>query len=230
MDTFAPESNGWKFQRGYDVAPEFNVVEDPRELGNVKSYAVATRSLRTFLGATWRSDSRAAYEYWMSFFHRNVGPAARFLWALPELVPTPDAGPTLEAVVVGSQAQRTVFVKFAWRNTNGTTRASPASTLLIPANSLVKVTLPFYPPSVTQAVIYATQGSAGTEQEQVVLTNIRSWIQPNADLLLLTTSPQATNTATESAKCKLLDARRPFRIKRLTGITYEATTDLQEVY
>lgn len=226
MDTFAPESNGLKLQRPFEIEPRYNVVEDDYELGNVKSYAVAQRELRSF-GVQYRAFTRAASEYWRSFFQRNVGPAARWLWTLPEYVPTPDAGPTLEAVVSGNQAERTIFVLFAWKNANGTTLGGAASSLLVPANNLIRVTVPIFPASVNQAVIYATQGAAGTEQEQVTMTNVRTWTQPNGDLLLATTDPPTTNTALEQAKCKL---DKTYRMRRLIGTAYEFEARFLECY
>lgn len=227
MDTWNPTAYGLRFQRDYQMEPIFAVVEDRRELGNVKSVAVADKPLRTFRGLRWVIPNRDGYEYAVSFWNRNKGPAARVTWSLPEYVPTPDAPATLTAVVSGSQAARTIFVRYAWKNANGRTKASPATSLLVPLNNLLVVKTAPYPPGVTQAVIYATQGSAGTEQEQVTLTSTRTWTQPNAALLLATASVPTANTCLESVTVKLSGT---YQIRRGQGVTYELTLDLEEAY
>jgi hypothetical protein len=226
-ETFLPANYGWKLQRGYRIVPRYPVVEDERELGNVKSVAVADKEIRVIRGLRFISATREAYEYAGSFLRRQKGPAGRFYFEWPELVLSPDGSPTLLAVVAGTQGSRTVFVRYAWKNAQGTTRASPAETLAVPANSLLKVLLPSYPPGVTQAVIYATQGSAGTEQEQTVLTNVQTWTQPDAALLTATTSPLAANTATERPLVKLAG---DFEVTRAAGLGYEMTLELEETY
>ena len=163
----------------------------------------------------------------MSFFNRQVGSAGRFTFGWAELVPSPDAGPVLTAVAGGSQSLRTIFAKFAWKNSIGTTSASPATSLAVPLNNLLKITLPFYPPSVTQAIIYATEGSAGTEKEQATLTVDRIWTQPDAALLVGTSDPPTENTATEAPTCKLV--QDSLKIVRGIGTSYTASLELQEV-
>lgn len=227
METWAPETYGLKLQREYTISPSFQVEEDQRELGNIKSVAVASKALRAFKGLQYIVPSREAYEYAVSFWNRNKGPAARVLWSLPELVPSPDAAPTLTAVISGAQAQRTIIVKYVWKNSAGLTRASPANSLLVPVNNLIRVTLPTLPPGVAQATIYATQGSAGTEQEQTTLTNTRTWTQPDAALLLATTSPPTKNTATEIITVKLVSG---YQVTRLAGVNYSLQLELEEAY
>lgn len=226
-ETFLPENFGWKLQRGYEVSPRFAVVEDERELGNVKSVAVADKPIRVIAGLSWICESRDGAEYAQSFLNRQRGPAARFFFNWPELVPSPDGSPTCTAVASGTQGSRTIYTKFAWKNAQGTTKASPAETLAVPANNLLKVWLPVYPPGVTQAVIYATQGAFGTEQEQVVLTNTQTWTQPNAALLVATASPPTTNTAKEKPLCKLVGT---YKLVRGHGLSYSLSLDLEETY
>ena len=225
-EAFVPLSNGWRLQRGYQIKPEYRVVEDERELGNTTSTAVS-RTARRNITMTMTATTRSAYGYMMSFFNRNVGPAGRFTFSWAEFVPSPDAGPVLTAVESGDQPARTIFVKFAWKNSVGTTEASPATSLAIPDDELIKVTLPFYPPSVTQAVIYATQGSAGTELEQATLTTDRTWTQNNGELSTSPGDPPTENTATESPTCKL--AQDGLSITRGIGTSYTASIQLQEV-
>ena len=227
METFAPEANGWKLQRGYQIVPRWAVVEDERELGNVRSTAVAEKEIRRFRGR-YIAATREAIEYLESFFRRHVGSAGRFFYAWPEFVASPDAAPTLETVVSGSQGSRTVFVRFAWKNSVGLTRAGPAGSLAIPANSLLRVTLPPYPPSVSQAVIYATQGAAGTEVEQITLTDQRIWTQTNAPLQTGTAAPETTNTARETPVSRLIADSLSY--VRGAGVSYEAQLELEEVY
>lgn len=226
-ETFAPASFGARLQRGYPITPEYQVVEDERELGNQKSVAVAEKVLRRF-ALRYHCETRTPYEYIQSFFHRLVGPAGRFSFTLPELAPTPDAAPTLVAVVSGAQAERTIFAKFAWETATGRTRASPAASLLVLVNNLLRVTVPVFPQSVTGAVIFATQGSAGTEVEQTVLTNTRIWTQPDAALLTGTTAPATTNTATETVQAKLVAGS--LQSVRGHGVTYTVDLAIQEVY
>lgn len=227
-ETFLPEANGLHLQRGYPVSPVFAVEEDERELGNVTSVAVADRPRRT-LRMRWVGNTRTAMEYLVSFFQRHKGNAGRFYYAWPEFVARCDVAPTLEAVVSGAQAERTITCCFCWKNAAGVTTASPTGTLLIPANSLVKVTVPVYPPSITQAVIYASQTGAGTEQEQAIITNTLTWTQPDAPLLTGTGAPPTANTATETP---LMKARSnpPYEVIRGVGVSYEVTMDLEEVY
>ncbi len=226
MDTLNLEANGWRMQREYPIRPRFIVAEDERELGNVKSVAVAQRALRRFT-LRYKTDLRSAAEYVESFFGRQVGPVARFQMTLPEYAPTPDAAPVVEAVAGGTQGSRTIYVRFAWRNVNGTTLASATASILIPANNLLRVKFPYYPPSITQAVVYATQGAQGTEVEQTVVTNQPSWTQPNAALLLLTAAPETANTAKVLAKLRLLET---YELIRQIGTQYQLSLDLEEVH
>jgi len=226
-DTFDPEGNGWSLQRGYKIVPGFLVAEDQRELGNVTSTAIFDKPFRRIEGLRYRCDTRDAFEYMDSFFLRLKGPVARFYYQWPEFVSTPDKAPTLEAVVSGAQAERTITVRFAWRNSLGTTRASATGSLLIPVNNLIKVTLPTYPANITQAVIYAAQGAPGSEQEQTVLTTLRTWTQPDAPLLTGTSSPATTNSCREMPLCKLVAETLDYT--RGDGTTYEASLSIEEV-
>jgi hypothetical protein len=226
-ETFSPEANGALLQRGYTIKPQYRVVEDPRELGNVKSIAVAQKGLRRLEGLLYKCRDRTPYEYITSFLNRHVGPAGRFLCTWPEFVPSPDATPVLTAVTGGTQGSRTMYVKYAWKTALGLTRPSTVQNLTVPANNLLKVTVPVFPPSVTQAVIYATQGTVGTEVEQAVIAAL-TWTQPDAALLTGTAAPATTNTARETPLCKLTEDG--FSTQRLAGQTYEVTLDLEEAY
>ncbi|MFH0903180.1 MAG: hypothetical protein V2A73_21335 [Pseudomonadota bacterium] len=186
------------------------------------------RPLRRLDGVRLVAATQAARDYVESFFDRLNGPAGRFYFAWPEHVPSPDAAPTLTAVVSGDRTQRTVTCRFAWRNATGTTVASPTGTLVVPANSLVSVAVPVYPSGATQAVIYAAQDAAGAEQQQTILSLARTWTQPNAALLLATTSPPATNTATETPLCMLVGDS--LRFPRGTGLSWEIQFSLEEVW
>lgn len=219
------EAKGWKLQRGYPMRPRYAVVSDERELGNVVSVAVASKPLRNYR-LRYRANTREAFEYVESFFNRLVGPAARFDFDLPEFVPSPDKAPGVEAIAGGTQGARTIYVIFAWKNVNGITRGSAAAGIAVPANNLLKITLPYYPPSVTQAVIYATQGAAGTEQEQTILTNLKTWTQPDAPLLLATSSPPLTNTAKEKIIARMLD----YEVVRQNGTMYDLLLEIEEAY
>jgi hypothetical protein len=227
VDTFTPEAYGALLQREYTITPIYNVAEDEREIGGWKSRAVSEKALRRLENLVYKCRDRTPYEYIASFFQRHVGPAGRFFYAWPEFVASPDAAPTLTAVVSGAQAERTIFCKFAWQTALGITRASPAASLTIPLNNLIVVSLPVFPPSVTEAVIYATQGAAGTEVEQTTVT-ARTWTQPDGALLTGTDAPQTTNTAREIPTCKLIG--NGFRAQRGPGATYLITLDLEETY
>lgn len=226
-ETFQPEANGLRAQRDYPIEPDFIVEEDERELGNRTSVAVCERERRV-LRMRWIGTTRAAQEYVVSFFRRHRGPAGRFYYQWPEYVAHPDKAPGLEAIIGGAQAERTITAQFAWRNTAGTTTASPTGTLLVPVNNLVRVTVPVYPPNISECVIYADQ-TGGTPQEQTILSSTLTWTQPDAALLLDTADPPAANTATETPLMKAA-GNPPYRITRGIGTTYEITMDLEEVY
>ena len=228
-ETFAPTANGCKLQRGYEIAPEFQVEVDERELGNRTAVAVAEKPRRLLRGYRLRAATREAYEYVASFFSRHRGSAGIFYLAWPEYVPSPDAAPTLEAVSGGTQAERTITVRIAWKSSAGITRASPIGSLLVPASNLIKVTVPTYPPNISQCVIYASQTGSGTEQEQTVLSGQLTWTQPDSSLLVATAAPQVTNTCTEIPLMRAAQ-EPPFRVIRQEGTTYEVTLDLEEVY
>lgn len=225
-ETLSMAAAGWILQRDYTIEPQFRVAEDQRELGNVCSTAVSERSLRAF-SLTYIAHTRDAAEYLQSFFRRHVGSAGRFWFSLPEYVASPDKAPTLTAVSGGTQAQRTITMRSAWRNASGTTKASPTGTILVPASNLVHVEVEVYPPSVTQCVIYAAEDDAGDEEEQTVLSVARSWTQPNTALLDSTASPPAQNGALEIALCKLADT---YQLRRGTGTSYSVALKLEEVY
>lgn len=228
-ETFDPIAAGWKIQRGYRILPQVLVVEDEMALGNKVSTALAERDCRRITGLRLRTDSRDACEYFLSFYRRNRGAAARFYMEWPELVPSPDAAPVLEAIAGGTQAQRTITARFAWKNTVGTTKASPTGSLLIPANNLIKVTVPVYPANVTQAVIYAAEDDPGNEEEQATLTNTFSWTQPDAALLTGTADPPTANTARETPLCKFVNDEN-LGPERGIGTTYELVLEIEEIY
>lgn len=227
-DIFDWSANGLIWQRGYAEVPEYQVVEDERELGNVSSTVVAERETRLIRGLQLLAPTREARDYVMGFFRRVHGPAARFLLDYPECVAGPDAAPTVAATAGGSQAQRTITIRHAWRTVYGTTRASATATITVPANELLVVTIEPYPPSCPQCVIYAAQGDPGNEQEQVALSGARTWTQPDAALLLATASPPTTNTARERLLCKLVAGS--LEATRLHGLTWMIQMTLEEVH
>ena len=131
METFDPTAFGWKLQRPVDYpAPRYRVLEDERELGNVTSTLVARVAPRTY-NLQFIAKGRVAYGYPFDFFNRNGGQAARFLFALPEFLPAPSAGPVCESVPGGTQGARTIFVRYSWENTAGRTTASPATEISV---------------------------------------------------------------------------------------------------
>lgn len=228
MRTFAPEANGWVLQRDFPVEPKENVFEDFGELGNQISIAIANKTLRAWQ-FHYRAFTRDAHDYLMGFYNAEVGSGGRFLYQLPEFVPSPFEAPVLEAIAGGVQPQRSITVRFTWLNDAGETKASPTGTLLVPANNLLKVTLPVFPAGASKAIIYAAQDDPGNEQSQVTLVdNDRFWIQPDAPLLLLTTSPPTENTAAELVTCKF--GRQSLRIARGIARIYDATLTIEEVY
>ena len=230
METFQPESFGWKLQRPLEESPTFEVEEDERELGNVTSLLVAEKPTRQW-SLRYRVVGRSARDYWVSFFDQLGGPAARFTFTLPEFVPAPFRGPDLTLKATGVQLIRFIRVRFAWRNSSGTTTASPSETIVVIPNNVVVATLPRYPPGVTQAVIYAAESQfeslIGTEQEQVVLTNKRTWESPNGSVLVDTTDPLTESTALQTITAKAAN-NPPYTIRRLEGLSYEAQIVIEE--
>jgi len=228
MILFDPAANDIRLQVGYSIRPVEQVEEDESELGSKTAIAVAERSLRV-LNLPYRVLSHAGIEYLKGWHDHHRGAARPFLLDLPEPVPTPLLAPDLVAVAGGNQAERTVRVGFSWLTAAGETRLSPVAELLIPEDELAVVTLPAYPPAVSQARIYATQGAAGSEVAQVTLTdNDRDWTQPDAALLTGTAAPSTTNTATERIACKF--ALQGFEYERDVGPHYRALLRLEEVY
>lgn len=225
-DLWQPELYGWRLQRSVPMRPRFLVAEDESESGLVKSLAIAQGHKRAWQ-LRYRAVTRQAAGYVQSFFGRLAGPAGRFDWVAPEYLPDPDAAPVIDAVSGGNQGVRTCHVQFAWQNGYGRTLASPRATVAVPSDWLLRVTLPPWPPGVTGAVVYATQGAAGSEQEQVVLTQgTRVWTQPNAALLLLTASVATANVAKELLRVKLDGS---YELTRAEGTTYELELTLREV-
>lgn len=227
IETLDLQGAGWVLQTGFDWEPEWAVAEDPRELGNVTSTAISERCRRKWPNLVYLTNSESARGYVEDFFRRNVGIAARFYFQFPEHVAAPGVAPALTAISGGAQAQRSITVRYSWKNSSGQTTASPTGTLVVPASYLVRVTLPVYPPSVAQATIYAAEDDPGNEQEQTVLSLTRVWTQPNAALLELTSSVPSANSAVESPTCKLSSSPR---ITRGVGRSWTLALSLEEVY
>jgi len=223
---FDPESNGLKLQRGFETAHMENVVEDMGELGNKRVTAIAEKLPRRWR-LPYRAFGRTARGYLLAFYRKHVGAAGIFDFDAPEYVPDPFFAPTVEAVSGGTQSQQEIDVGFTWKNSQGETLISTLAEITIPANNLLKVTLPVYPPSVSQAVIYAVDG-VGTPQSQTTLTDIRTWTQPDAPLLVATSDPPSTNTATERVQVRFV--KQSLREIRQIGETYELSVDVEEVY
>lgn len=230
--TFDPESKGWNLQRGFIVPIHENVREYRGGWGNVDDAIFATKTIREW-NLTYKTgkttDPRIGYDYAVGFHAAEVGAAGRFNWAPPELVPTPFEAPSLSSVVSGTQGARTISVGFLWKSAAGSTRLSPLGSLAVAASSLLKVDLPPYPPSITQAEIFAEEGGSGDEQSQVTLTdNDRSWTQPDAAILVATSDPPVANTATELSLVKfVLDS---FEIFRGEGLAWVMRCHLEEIY
>jgi len=218
---------GWRWQSPFDFEPQWAVAEDERELGNVSSTAVSERCLRRWQNLQFFTNLEAARGYVVDFFRRHVGAAGRFYFRFPEHVESPSAAPTLSTVSGGTQGARSITAKYAWKNTSGTTLASPEGTISVPASSLLVVTLPIYPPSTNQAVIYAAEDSPGNEQQQTILTLLESWTQPNTALLTGTPSVSTANTAIEVPLCKLSGN---LKITRGDGRSWYLTLSIDEVY
>lgn len=227
-ELFDWDAHGLIWQRGYAEVPEFQVIEDERELGNVSSTVVAERETRRIKGLQLLAPTREARDYAMGFFRRIHGPAGRFLVDYPECVAGPDAAPSVAAMAGGTQAQRAITVRHAWRTIYGTTRAGATAAITVPANELLVVTIEPYPPSCPQCVIYAAQGDPGAEQEQTVLSGARTWTQPDAALLLATASVPTTNTARERLLVKLVAGS--LEAPRLQGLTWIIQLSLEEVH
>lgn len=233
FETFDPAAYGLKLQHSYQIRPAPRFVEDPMELGNVESVAVAEKVLRRFEGLVWRVSAttpnmRRAAGYALDFYRRHVGPAGRFWFELPEFVADPSAPPVVEAVSGGSLSSRTYLVSIAWLGAAGETLASELASLTIPANELIKVTLPVYPNNVSKARIYATAGASGTEVQQAELTDVREWTEPTSGLVTGTGSPASVNTATDVSLCKFEGEN--FQVQRGQGLFYEVSASIQEVY
>ena len=191
MDLFAPAANGLILQRGYQVQPEAVTETDESEIGSKRVTAVAERVARRYT-LEYRSHTREGYEYAVNFHRRQRGEARVWQVDAPELVPSPDFAPTVEAVSGGTQPQQDITVGFTWEAISGQTLLSPTALITVPANNLLKVTLDPYPPNITLARIYAVDG-AGTPQDQVQLTNERVWTQPDAPLLVATSNPPSAS-------------------------------------
>lgn len=227
METFAPESNGLKLQRGYRIRPRWIVDSDETDLGTVRSVAKSEKAIRSF-DLTYRTTDRSGYDYVSSFLSRHVGSAGRFFWQAPELVPSPDVAPSLSSVSGGTQGSRTILVSYAWQNVNGDrTLASPLASLLVPANSLLIVTLPPFPPGIVEAALFATEGAAGSEVEQGTLTD-REWTQPDAAILVGNDPPPTENSALEVLKARYVEGSLSF--SREAGISYDISLTLEEAY
>ena len=226
-ETFDPTAHGWRIQRGYTIDPQDQYLEEESEIGSKKSTAVSERTPRILRNFRMIAATRDAWEYLESFFRRQKGPVGRWYFAWPEYVSSPDAAPVLEAVAGGALAERSVTLRYAWKNATGTTKASPTATLVVPVNELVKVTLDPYPSSVTQAVIYGAEDAPGVEQEQATITLEQSWTQPAAALLVSTADPPAANTALDTPLCKLMGGRP---VVRQVGTQYETTLTIEECY
>jgi hypothetical protein len=227
MILFDPETHGVKLQRGYTIQSLDQVVEDETELGSRESVAVANKAIRR-LSLPYRLFDFAAREYLQGFFDFHRGAAGRFLYQMPELVPSPFLTPPVMSVAGGGQGARTITIMHTWVTTTGETLASPLATLAVPANELISIDIPVYPPAVTQTKIYAAEDNEGAEVFQTVLNGERNWTQPDAPLLTGTDSPPAANTATEVIPVKfVVDSFAP---RRLAGTGYEVTLELEEAY
>ncbi|HKV94883.1 MAG TPA: hypothetical protein VJW20_20225 [Candidatus Angelobacter sp.] len=128
----------------------------------------------------------------------KIGPAA------PDLT-DPTQQFTLSTVVAGALAGHTAFWKVVYRNAAGATLASQEISIVVPANSVSKITAPAaFPPGVTSADVYGSN-STGTETFQGnIAAPAGNFQEPNTGFAAGAALPTAT-TALISIKERVKD-------------------------
>ena len=224
---FQPELYDVSLQQNYTLQPRAIGIADERGLGNVTTTLLSDRPLR-IASLPFLAKTRAGFAYAHSFFNEIGNQFGRFLYTMPDPVTSPASAPTVEAVAGGTQAQRDYIVSYAWIVGAVKTFASLTASITIPANNLLKVTVPPYVATVTGVAIYVTDGAAGTEVQQATLAEgVRRWTEPDAALQTGTAAPETENLTVETLKLRLLE---PVTYRRGRGVTYDLTLRAEEEY
>jgi len=151
--TFSPPI-GPSFELPLDVQWEVEMTEFVKPY--VQSIPKSPFGLQRY-ELEWRILTEDQADAIRSFFHRRCGPRDPFWWTPARGVPSPaDAGPDLSTVAGGALAQRTYYVKFTWYEiaTAKETLASPSTSITVPANYLLRATVPTWPSRVSAWRIY----------------------------------------------------------------------------
>lgn len=218
-----------------DPGPSF-VVPLTWEWRTVRQEAIKpyTRTIPTFqlpvrrFDLNWRICTKALRDYVVSFFHRGLGSADDFYWTPPDPVWAPeDSGPDLDSTSGGSLSQRTYYVKHTWYDstTGQETTASPASTITVPANYLLEVSVPIYPCGVGAWRVYASE-TQGDERLQAYATS-RTWTEPVSGLVPDSAMVPTTNTLKPATRWRLVGSLQE---RKITANRYSLDLQLEEFW
>jgi uncharacterized protein YaaQ len=129
----------------------------------------------------------------------KIGPAA------PDLT-DPRQQFTLSTVVAGALAGHTAFYKVTYQSAAGETLASQEISIVVPANSVAKITAPAaFPPGVTSVNVYAaTVTNTETKQATGIAAGGGNLQEPNTGFIVGTALPTATS-ALASIKERVTD-------------------------
>lgn len=148
----------------------------------------------------WFGVGDSVRDYIDSFMRSLAGTAGPFLWTPFDGPPSPTGmSPTLTSLVGGALAARTYFITVTWFDTtHGETLESGRSSLAVPLNSFLRVTVPPVPSRVEGFRVYGDETS-GSETLQATITNgDRFWTQSVA--FVSGASPPSSNTLAPPAR------------------------------
>lgn len=194
---FAPPQNpSWSVpvKRSWDVVRQ----------GAAKPYVqTIPRQIRSHDGydLVWNVCTTKTRDYIVSFDHEMIGPTTYFLWTPFGKMWAPEANdPTVAHVAGGSLGSRTYYARFTWFDpiTGLETTPSPATTLAVPANRLLQITLPVLPIRVPAARIYVSSVQNAEVLQGYVTT--RTWLEPVTGILTSAPLPPTVNTLTIQRK------------------------------
>jgi len=225
--TFAPAVN-----------PSFGEPEDIQwphiRQEPIKPYDVviptAIRSER-FIPVLWKAVAEDVLNYIESFFDEILGPSSAFLWTPPDRIRSPlHRGPDLDQLTIAGApgSDRNYRVRYTWFDptTSQETKPSPVSTFTAQAGKVLTVTVPTFPNTVKAFRVYAGT-VVGDEWRQAAHSTIRTWQEPLAGLITITSLAPTSNTLKPARQFRMVGGLRK---RKISAGRWELAAQFQEEY
>ena len=218
----------------FALTPEFTLPWDMQhstlatsfESGDVQTRPRWKRTRRRWT-LRWNAATDSERGEIEQFFQRHRGSADSFTWTPPAPVGPPGRAHTLATAVSGALGQRTYYVVHTWVTAGGETTQSIQKNIVVPANSVLVVTVPEFPTNVTAAKVYASTLSGDEELQATINTSAGSWTEPDTGLIT-GANPPTSNGAPEALTVHFVDDT--LRVNWFAPRSYQIEFAVEELF